>query len=36
MMADAMTEALSTMEIELDDREVGKFVTKTITEEIYN
>lgn len=36
MMAAAMTEALSTMEIELDDREVGKFVTKTITEEIYN
>ena len=36
MMADAMKEALSTMEIELDDREVGKFVTKTITDEIYS
>lgn len=36
LMAKAMKDALSTMEIELDDREVGKFVTKTITEEIYN
>ena len=36
LMAQAMKDALSTMEIELDDREVGKFVTKTITEEIYN
>ena len=35
MMAQAMKDALSTMEIELDDREVGKFVTKTITDEIY-
>lgn len=35
MMAKAMKEALSTMEIELDDREVGRFVTKTITDEIY-
>ena len=36
MMANAMKDAMSGMEIELDDREVGKFVTKTITEEIYN
>jgi len=36
MMAKAMKDAMSDMEIELDDREVGKFVTKTITEEIYN
>lgn len=36
LMAQAMKEALSEMQIELDDREVGKFVTKTITEEIYN
>lgn len=36
LMAKAMKDAMSDMEIELDDREVGKFVTKTITEEIYN
>lgn len=35
MMANAMKDALSDMEVALDDREVGKFVTKTITEEIY-
>ena len=35
LMASAMKDALSTMEISLDDREVGKFVTKTITDEIY-
>ena len=35
MMAKAVKDALSDMEIALDDREVGKFVTKTITEEIY-
>lgn len=35
MMAKAMKDALSDMEIALDDREVGKFVTKTITDEIY-
>lgn len=36
LMAKAMKDAMSDMEISLDDREVGKFVTKTITEEIYN
>lgn len=36
LMAQAMKEALSEVEVSLDDREVGKFVTKTITEEIYN
>ena len=35
MMAKAMKDAMSDMEIALDDREVGKFVTKTITDEIY-
>lgn len=35
LMANAMKDALSDMEVSLDDREVGKFVTKTITEEIY-
>lgn len=35
LMANAMKDALSDMEVALDDREVGKFVTKTITEEIY-
>ena len=35
MMAQAMKEAMSTMQVELDDREVGKFVSKTITDEIY-
>ena len=35
MMANAMKDAMSDMEIALDDREVGKFVTKTITDEIY-
>lgn len=35
LMGEAMKEALSEMEVELDDREVGRFVTKTITEEIY-
>lgn len=35
LMASAMKDALSTMEISLDDREVGRFVTKTITDEVY-
>ena len=36
MMAQAMKEALNDMDIELDDREVGKFVVKTVTDEIYS
>lgn len=35
MMAKAMTEALNGMEVELDDRQVGSFVKKTVTDEIY-
>lgn len=34
-MANAMKDALSDMEVELDDREVGRFVSKTITDEVY-
>ena len=36
LMALAMKEALNDMEVSLDDREVGKFITKTITEEVYS
>lgn len=36
LMAQAMKDAMDGMEVELDDRQVGKFITKTITEEIYN
>lgn len=36
MMSKAMKEALSDMVVDLDDREVGRFVTKTITEEVYS
>lgn len=35
-MAEAMKEALDGTEVTLDDREVGRIVTKTITEEIFN
>jgi phage-related protein len=35
LMAAAIKEALNGTEVTLDDREVGKIVTKTITEEIY-
>ena len=35
LMAKAVKEALDGTEVTLDDREVGKIVTKTITEEIY-
>ena len=35
MMAKAMTEALNGMEVELDDRQVGSFVKKTVTDAIY-
>lgn len=36
MMAAAMKEALKDMTIELDDENVGKFVIKTVTEEVYS
>ena len=36
MMALAMKEALKDMEVELDDREVGRFVVKTVEQEIYS
>ena len=36
MMARAMKEALQDMEIELDDNEVGKFVIKTVENEVYS
>lgn len=36
MMAKAMKEALQDMTIELDDENVGKFVIKTVTEEVYS
>lgn len=36
MMADAMKEALNDMTVELDDRQVGKFVIKTVTDEVYS
>lgn len=35
LMARAMQEAMQGMEIELDDREVGKFVIKTVENEVY-
>ena len=36
LMASAMKEALSDMEVELDDKQVGKFISKTVSEEVYN
>ena len=36
LMAKAVKEALEDMDVVLDDDKVGKFVTKTITEEIYS
>lgn len=36
LMAQAMKEALQDMTIELDDENVGKFVIKTVTEEVYS
>ena len=36
LMARAMKEAMKDMEIELDDRELGKFVEKTVAQEIYS
>ena len=35
MMSKAMKEALNDMVVDLDDREVGRFVSKTITNEVY-
>ena len=34
-MSKAMKEALNDMVVDLDDREVGRFVSKTITQEVY-
>ena len=36
LMAQAMKSALKDMNIELDDREVGRFVVKTVEQEVYN
>lgn len=35
MMSKAMKEALNDMVVDLDDKEVGRFVSKTITQEVY-
>ena len=35
LMSKAMKEALNDMVVDLDDREVGRFVSKTITQEVY-
>ena len=35
MMAQAVKEALEDMTIELDDREVGRFVISTVSEEVF-
>ena len=35
MMASAMKEALEEVKVELDDREMGKFIDKTVSEEVY-
>ena len=36
LMANAMKEALQEVNVELDDRKVGKFIDKTISEEVFN
>ena len=36
MMAKAMQEAMNGMEVVLDDENVGKFVIKTVTDEVYS
>ena len=36
LMANAMKEALREVEVELDDRQVGRFIDKTISEEVFN
>ena len=35
MMSSAMKEALEEVKVELDDREMGKFIDKTVSEEVY-
>ena len=35
-MANAMKEALNDMDIVMDDRQMGKFITKTVSEEVYS
>lgn len=36
LMANAMKEALQEVDVELDDRAVGKFIDKTVSEEVFN
>lgn len=36
LMANAMKEALQEVDVELDDRAVGRFIDKTISEEVFN
>ena len=36
LMANAMKEALQEVDVELDERKVGKFVNKTVSEEVFN
>lgn len=36
LMANAMKEALQEVNVELDDREVGRFIDKTVSEEVFN
>ena len=36
LISNAMKEALKEVNVELDDREVGRFIDKTISEEVYN
>ena len=36
MMAIAMKEALQEVKVEMDDREMGKFIDKTVSEEVYS
>ena len=36
LMANAMKEALKEVKVELDDRQVGKFIDKTVSEEVYS
>lgn len=36
LMANAMKEALNDMDIVMDDRQMGKFITKTVSEEVYS
>ena len=36
VMANAMKDALQEVDVELDDRKVGKFINKTVSEEVFN